>query len=156
MRRHLLVSALALTALFHLPSSLEAQMHRLLVTQQLDTAAAFLRSNGYSVDASAAGRSQVVGLLPVGGVVYLEIELTANSSYMIIGSCDSDCTDLNLQLTDESGDLIAEDMQDDDVPILEFVAPRTKRYLLGVGMAGCDAEACFFGFQVMRKAGSVS
>lgn len=149
-----LLAALLLAAALA-PAPLCAQDHRAVITAQLDTANSIMEAEGYARDILAIPAGAQVGLIPAGQVVYLEIELEAGSSYLISGACDFDCTDLDLRLLDAEGEVVAEDIELDDIPLLEFVAPEGRRFLLGIAMESCSDDFCFFGYQVLRRAGVV-
>lgn len=59
----------------------------------------------------------------------------------IYGTCDSDCTDLDLYLYDSYGNLVSQDVEPDAYPIV--TAPYTGEFSLQVTMPACYAEACF-------------
>lgn len=70
------------------------------------------------------------------------VTLQAGTEYKIFGACDEDCADLDLELRDESGRLLAEDSEDDDYPIVS-VRPRfTQEYAFKVTMADCWRAPC--------------
>lgn|SRR5690606_29420886 len=156
MHRHALAVVLALAATVSLSAPVAAQSHRDVITGQLNIAASVMGREGFVAAGAMNGGEPIIGLLPVGGIVFLEIELEADVAYVVTGACDADCTDLDLTLVDEDGETLVEDMEIDDVPMLHFVAPRGARYMLGVGMSDCSTEACFFGFQVLRAGRPVS
>ncbi|MEN8445567.1 MAG: hypothetical protein ABG776_11205 [Cyanobacteria bacterium J06555_13] len=59
----------------------------------------------------------------------------------IYGTCDSDCTDLDMYLYDGYGNLVAEDTELDAYPIV--TAPYTGEFYIEVTMPSCYAEACY-------------
>jgi len=58
----------------------------------------------------------------------------------IYGSCDSDCTDLDMYLYDASGNLVDQDTNTDAYPIV--TAPYNGEFSIQVTMPACYAEAC--------------
>lgn len=146
----ILGAGLLATAL--VPAALQAQTTpRETIIAQLDAVANVTKANGYRPDPSAIDLDAVVGLLPPKGGVILEVKLETGGAYLISAGCDSDCDDLDLRLISEEGETIAEDVETDDVPVLEFVAPHTGRFMLSVMMPGCSAELCYFGYRVHRS-----
>lgn len=81
----------------------------------------------------------------------VEIELEAGKEYHIMGACDEDCTDLDLQLSDPAGNAVSTDVEEDDLPVVSVRAPRSGTYEVEVGMAACSAEPCRFGLGVFAK-----
>ncbi len=51
---------------------------------------------------------------------YITINLRAGTSYGIVGVCDRDCRDLDIALYDSYGNLIASDLQNDDIPFIRI------------------------------------
>lgn len=154
MSRPALLAALLMAAVFA-PVPLAAQGHREVVTVQLDATNTLMVAQGYARDVLAISSGAQVGLMPAGGVIYLTIELEEGSRYLINGACDYDCTDLDLHLLDAEGDVVAEDIEMDDIPLLDFVAPAGRSFLLGISMASCSDDYCFFGYQILKGTGVV-
>jgi hypothetical protein len=128
-----------------------AQDWRAVVMQQLDFAGESVRTRGHT-DANVLPRNQLVGVLESGGTSYVEVQLEQGVSYVFFGACDQDCSDLDLRLLKPDGfELLASDIETDDVPILEYVAPAEGAYLLGVDMADCSEEICYYGFRVYQQ-----
>ena len=127
-----------------------AQDWRALVMQQLDAAGEAVRAGGQT-DANVLARNQVIGVLEDGGTSYVEIRLEEGVRYLIAGACDQDCTDLDLRLLrGDDFDAIISDVEVDDVPIIQFTAPASGLYLLGVDMADCSEDVCYYGFRAYQ------
>lgn len=67
-------------------------------------------------------------------------------TYWVYGACDEDCTDIDMMASDASGEMVATDVEDDDVPVL-LIEPGSAgdRLTVSIGMAGCDTEVCVTG-----------
>ena len=76
--------------------------------------------------------------------------LPGGNSYKIVGVCDNDCQDLDIRVS-VGDDVVAEDVLDDDVPIVNFSAKSETRYSVRVTMATCKADPCFWGIGVFYK-----
>ena len=81
----------------------------------------------------------------------IRLTLRADESYSIVGVCDNDCSDLDFKLYDDADNLIDEDMETDDTPIVSVTPRRTGEFRLSVQMADCTNEPCYFGVGVWRK-----
>lgn len=68
----------------------------------------------------------------------------------IIGACDSDCTDMDLRAT-SGGRVIAEDVLDDNIPVLEIPAGAARPLEIEIMMPGCSADPCVYGVVVFRR-----
>ena len=73
------------------------------------------------------------------------LALEAGVSSILLGVCDTDCSDIDLMLLDESGAELSSDYEDDDTPILEYTPSYTGRYTVHVYMAKCAEEPCYYG-----------
>ncbi len=123
-----------------------------MVVKQLEASAEAVAQHGFHADTSAVAREQLIGVLPASSMMMLELKLAAGESYFIAGVCDQDCGDLDLEIFDDvNGESVDEDVEDDDVPMLEFTAPRTGQYMLAVRMVKCEAQNCYFGLRIFRK-----
>ncbi len=72
------------------------------------------------------------------------VMLESGVTYAFLGVCDEDCSDVDLSINDEYGELIDSDYQDDDVPVVEVTPQSTGRYTIHVYMADCTAEPCYY------------
>lgn len=132
-------------------SEAAGQEWRDLVVHQLDAAGALVHAEGQT-DANVLARNEVIGVLEDGGTSYVEVRLEQGIEYFFAGACDQDCGDLDLRLyLSEGFETVATDIEMDDVPLLTFTAPSSGAYLLGVDMADCSAEICYYGFRVFQE-----
>lgn len=81
----------------------------------------------------------------------INFELEADVAYAVIGVCDTDCSDLDLRLKDENGNVIDDDFATDDFPIVEATPSWTGRFDLEVVMADCDEAYCYYGVAIYGK-----
>lgn len=79
------------------------------------------------------------------------LTLTLDSEVIyVVGVCDADCDDLDLELFDQYGS-VARDFEADDVPLLN-VRPRSGgTYRLRVTMASCSSAPCWYGIGVFGR-----
>ena len=114
------------------------------VRRQLDRAADLLsQDHDYTLY-----REPTLGSLRANASESQTVTLTGGRRYMIIGVCDNDCTDIDLRLYDEAGDLIASDLEEDDTPIVQVSPTSTARYRIRATMATCSVEPCRYGVGV--------
>ena len=62
-----------------------------------------------------------------------------------MGVCDEDCSDIDLSLLDGYGNLVVEDIEVDDAPVIEFTVTASGDFTLGVEMYECSVEPCYYG-----------
>ncbi|MDF7776770.1 hypothetical protein P1X14_16045 [Sphingomonas sp. AOB5] len=89
------------------------------------------------------------GELKQGGEVTVQVALKGGSEFSIVGVCDTDCTNLDIYLTDASGKLVDSDVEDDDFPIVAASAPGT--YTARIVMVGCSAAPCAYGAKAFKQ-----
>jgi hypothetical protein len=70
--------------------------------------------------------------------------------YRALAVCDGDCSDVDLMVTDEDGEVLGMDVLDDDYPIVDF---KTSGGMTGVTvkMILCETDVCYYGLQLYRK-----
>ena len=118
------------------------------VRAQLDAVSESIRNDGYRLVQEIH-----MGRLDDDGEEAVTFDLGRGQTYMLMGVCDTDCSDLDLVLYDGDGDEVDSDLELDDVPIVEVSVDRADSYRLEVTMAACDAEPCRFGIGVYGRAG---
>lgn len=117
--------------------------HQDLVTALLNAAEQLARNNGYY-----SSHERYDGSLNEGQENTVTLNLNPGTSYMIVAQCDGDCSDIDLWLYDENGNLIDEDVLTDDTPIVEVTPIRRARFSIRARMITCDVEPCYYGIGV--------
>ena len=79
----------------------------------------------------------------------LDFELTGGS-YMIVGVCDQSCGDLDIRLATLEGELVGQDILEDDTPVVTFQAEPGAGYRATLGMTACAAETCMVQARVYK------
>lgn len=89
------------------------------------------------------------GEMKQGAEQTFQVALKGGSEFSIVGVCDTDCSNLDIYLSDASGKLVDSDVEDDDFPIVGATAPGT--YTARVVMKGCASAPCAFGAKAYKK-----
>lgn len=77
-----------------------------------------------------------------------------DGGYEIWAVCDTDCSDLDLELVDLYGDPVASDVESDDVPTVHVApTPTRTRFRLRVSMVNCSSSPCWYGVGVFGRPG---
>ena len=76
-------------------------------------------------------------------------DLRAGVHYAVVGVCDENCSDIDLRLFGPTAAKLAEDVQQNATPVLEFTAPAAGRYRLQIEMVACSANPCAWGAQLL-------
>jgi hypothetical protein len=110
------------------------------VANQLIRAAEATGYRGYTLT-----HNPFIDALGRGGQDDITLSLSQGVSYAIIGVCDDDCRDIDLQLYDDNGNLVASDVERDDLPILKIVPRWSARFTIRVSMSRCANSPCRYG-----------
>ncbi|BDI61474.1 hypothetical protein [Qipengyuania nanhaisediminis] len=113
------------------------------VNRLLDLTRNIASSRGFS-----STHSRHNGQLNQGQEETVTLDLSAGMSYMMVAQCDRDCSDIDLWLYDENGNLIDEDVLVDDTPIVNVTPRRSARFSLRTGMINCSVQPCYYGIGV--------
>ena len=77
--------------------------------------------------------------------------LAGGTQYMVIGACDTDCSDIDITVKSSAGEVVASDTADDDVPIVRFTPKGDDRFTIETKMYACTENPCYFGFGIFRQ-----
>ncbi|HUF50365.1 MAG TPA: hypothetical protein VMN60_05995 [Longimicrobiales bacterium] len=117
--------------------------------QKLDTyvAQVYVQLRGYETELELGEWTHTVftGSLAEGRSLTVNVPLDNAREYFFLGVCDNDCTDLDLKVYDTNGQLVDEDLELDDYPLLNVSAERTGMYRIEIMMVTCSENPCRFG-----------
>jgi hypothetical protein len=117
-----------------------------VVQGQLEAAVEMMADAGYSLRGEFRS-----GGLANGAEETLSIDLVAGTTYAILGVCDADCSDMDLMLIDAAGRMIAQDILEDDVPILTPEITAGGTYGLRVTMPACSVDPCSYAIAIFTQ-----
>jgi len=115
-------------------------------SQELDRIAARLRAEGFQ-----SIRTPEHGWLGEDESESFTVYLRSGREYVMQGTCDDDCTDLDLDVMGPNGDVVASDHSSDDWPQARFVPWTSGTYRVKVTMYTCDVEPCAYAVGVYRR-----
>jgi hypothetical protein len=114
-----------------------------VVTAELDEAGATHLGAGYQLFGEEA--IEAIGL---SGEGYRQtVQLEHGKSYVFQGACDQDCTDVDMEILDAGGAVVAQDVATDDRPHVAVNNPRAGEYTVRVWLAQCSVEPCYVGLR---------
>ncbi|MBW6497667.1 MAG: hypothetical protein K0B09_04710 [Bacteroidales bacterium] len=93
----------------------------------------------------------VTGRLDNEGTEWVNIELPAGYTYHILGVCDHDCFDLDLELHTTDNVMLSSDVETDDYPLVSVTPAERTIYRVKVIMANCSSEPCRYGLGIYRS-----
>ena len=140
----LITLTVALAAMVARPTTAQAQEHADLVWKQLTTAFTTVAKDGYG------SRNYIVGRMNDDVNDSWTLNFEKGMTYKIVGACDRDCKDLDIEVLDGS-ESITKDVLADDAPVVSFQPKASGSLRIKVTMAECSDNPCFFGFAIFQK-----
>lgn len=127
-------------------SDLEAQREGLIqnIDQMLDQ---MEQASGLT---PAQGVADQIAAMQPGTDNRAVIPLNGGSSYTIVGACDGDCTNMDIELISmTTGGVVASDMLPDDFPVVNYAATENGQYMVRMLMQACSVAPCYGGARVL-------
>lgn len=93
---------------------------------------------------------QVVAMQPLQSHNFT-VPMAAGTPYLVFGTCDGDCTVVDLALLGPGGDLIKSDTDSADFPVLDYTPTAAGTYTVRITMAKCAVAPCYAGARVYQK-----
>jgi len=78
-----------------------------------------------------------------------QVELTARTAYRVLGGCDNECSNVDIEIIDARGGVVASDLQPDDRPVVDFTPARSGVFTIRILMQTCTLAPCFAGARVL-------
>ncbi len=113
---------------------------------QLTRIGAFLAEDGFR-----ATHTRLTGRLDSGDSTTHTVWLQYGVSYTLRGTCDRDCTDLDLELRSPNGHLLDSDLDPDDIPQVGTTARVSGFYSVRVVMASCSITPCSYAVGIFGR-----
>ncbi len=78
-------------------------------------------------------------------------ELEANTTYRVVGACDQDCSNMDLELFDPSGAQVGASLLPDDHPYVEITPTVAGTYRAHAWVVSCRARPCYGGLRLLKR-----
>ena len=91
---------------------------------------------------------QTASLQP-GTDYHWQFALHANTEYRFLGVCDVDCSNVDIEVIDGRGGVVASDMLPDDYPVVSFTPPTDGTYYARLLMQSCTRAPCYAALRVV-------
>jgi hypothetical protein len=118
----------------------------------LDTQHKPLVDAGYARD---NGTEDWVGLLKVGTPKVWEVQLVRGVDYQVVGVCDSDCKNVDMEVFDTAGASIGADTLVDDFPRAQFRPSQSGPHTVKVWLRDCNSadgtQQCMVAARLLRR-----
>jgi hypothetical protein len=82
--------------------------------------------------------------------------LSAGVEYTVIGACDGDCHNVDIELIDSRGGVVASDMLPDDYPVVNFTPQADGVYYARLLMQNCSVAPCYGGMRLLSAASAAA
>lgn len=128
-----------------------AQLEQLIVTI-LDGYGGELAQNHMR----APGLNDEIAALQPGRDHQWQVNLRRGVAYRILGACDNECNDVDLELLDPSGAVVVHDRLADDYPLLNITPATDARYTVRIILKTCTLAPCYVGARVLQPSGGAN
>lgn len=142
--RYVIGIVLGLVSVLGGAREVSAQSYAQEVWAQLQEAYTVAAGSDYNL------RNYILGSLNQSADSRWTFPLQAATEYVIIGACDTDCSDLDIEVLGPGGDVVARDDTADDVPVVTFRPTSAGTFSVRVNMYACSAQPCYFGFGIFE------
>jgi len=78
-----------------------------------------------------------------------QVNLAAGTNYRVIGGCDNECSNLDIEIIDARGAVAASDLAPDDFPVVNFTPAANGTFTIRVMMQACSVAPCYAGARVL-------
>lgn len=79
------------------------------------------------------------------------VSLEAGVRYLVVGACDNECSNVDIQLVDAGGAVVAQDVLADDFPVVDFTPPAAGAYQIRMLMRTCTLAPCYAGARLLAN-----
>lgn len=86
------------------------------------------------------------------GSAAMNVPMERGTAYMILGGGDSDATDVDIDVTDEAGRVVARDNKDDGSPVVLFTPARSGKYAVRLTLWS-GARSSFCAMAILQRGG---
>jgi NAD(P)-dependent dehydrogenase (short-subunit alcohol dehydrogenase family) len=146
--RYIGTSVVALALILPVSSAVEPYVE--VVHDQLDAMVVQLDASAEEAGAKAVSLVTFEDLLASDTGHSYEVGTDAESSYAVVGACDSDCGDLDIIVSNAAGEAIAADETESDVPVILFDSEEAATYTLTANLYDCAADTCYYGVRLVQ------
>jgi len=103
-----------------------------------------------------AGISDEIVSLQPGADYRWVVNLTAGASYRVIGVCDNECSNIDMELYDPNNQVVSSDTMADDLPIVNVAPAAAGPFTVRIIMRTCTVAPCFVGARVLQQGAAAS
>ncbi|MFZ4121089.1 MAG: hypothetical protein ACOYKM_05430 [Caulobacterales bacterium] len=124
------------------------QQLRDMIGRFLDSASAE-HAQGFQRDAGLPDRVEFLQLAQ--SPDRWQVNLNAGANYRFVGQCDMECGNIDIELFDPSGAVVASDVLPDDVPVVSYRPATAGTYTVATYLRTCTQEPCVVGVRALYQ-----
>ena len=143
--KRVLAAVLSIALVSFAPAALADNEYETAVRGYLDSQH---KIDGFSKD---RGTNDWVGGLRSGQPQYWEVQLARGATYQIVGVCDSDCSDVDMEVYDGNGNSVGSDTLADDYPRVQLTPTTSGTFSVKIWLHACSTEPCYAAARVLRR-----
>ena len=83
------------------------------------------------------------------------LNLKRNETYRIIAECDSECSDLDMELVDPAGKIVERDTLPDSAPVINIRPSANGAYTARLVMKTCTVAPCYAAARLYHQTGPI-
>lgn len=102
----------------------------------------------------SAGEDIFYGSLEPGGRATHDLEIGGRGTYVLLGACGQDCSNIDLTLLAD-GVPVAADVWYDDTPVVGITEPGDRSLSIQVDMAECSSATCYYGLRTLAASSEI-
>lgn len=121
-----------------------------VVIDQLDVAEKEVERASVANNARSTFIQRLDGSAEAGGTERIDLTLRDNTLYTLVGACDQDCSDIDIVVYDQRGNVVEEDRLADDLPVVAFQTGSGDTYHYDLIMYNCSTNSCYYGVSLFR------
>ena len=97
----------------------------------------------------AEGLADVIVPLTPGSDYRAPIALQGGRPYRFVGACDYECSNVDLELWDANGQVVARDLMQNDTPVMDFTPATGGGFTLRIMLQTCTITPCYVGARTL-------
>jgi|688.fasta_scaffold240112_3 hypothetical protein len=98
---------------------------------------------------AAAGLADIIVPLQPGTDYRASIALQGGRPYRFVGACDYECRNIDLELWDANGVVVARDLMLNDTPVMDYTPAAGGAFTLRILMQTCTITPCYAGARIL-------
>lgn len=101
-----------------------------------------------------AGVSDQISAIQPGHDYRWQVNLAGGTQYRVVGACDNECNNVDIELIDGTGAVVASDKAPDDRPVVNFTPASNGQYIVRLMLQTCTVGPCYVGARVLQQGGA--